>query len=58
MKLLAEYRYDSILHLEFDFKGKRGIALMLEDETKRNRETVFKTEYFGAFPDLQNEWLP
>lgn len=57
MKILAEYKYDGILHLEFEFRGKKAIALMLEDEKKRNGKTVFKTEYFGAFPDLQNEFV-
>ena len=57
MNILAEYRYDGIYHLEFEFKGKRAIALMLEDESRRNGKTVFKTEYFGAFPDLQNEFV-
>lgn len=57
MDILAEYRYDGILHLEFGFKGKKGIALMLEEESGRNGKTVFKTEYFGAFPDLQNEFI-
>ena len=57
MKILAEYRYDEIYHLEFEFKGKKAIALMHEDESKRNGKTVFKTEYFGAFPALQNEFV-
>lgn len=57
MKVLAEYKYDDLLHIEFDFKGKKAIAVMLADESKRNRKTVFKTEYFGAFPNLQNEFV-
>ena len=57
MDIIAEYRYDGILHLEFGFKGKKGIALMLEDASKRNGKTVFKTEYFSAFPELQNEFV-
>ena len=57
MKILTEYRYDGLLHLEFDFKGKKAIAVMIEDESKRNGKTVFKTEYFAAFPDLQNEFV-
>ena len=28
MNVLAEYRYDGIYHLEFEFKGKKCIALM------------------------------
>lgn len=57
MELLVEYHYDGIKHIEFSFKNKRCIALMNEDESKRNGKTVFKTEYFGAFPDLQNEFV-
>lgn len=57
MNVLAEYRYDGIYHLEFEFKGKKCIALMNEDKTKRNGKTVLKTEYFGAFPALQNEMI-
>lgn len=57
MKILAEYKYDGLYQLEFEFKGKRAIALMCEDEAKRNGKTVLKTEYFGAFPDLQNEFV-
>ena len=57
MNILAEYRYDGIYHLEFEFKGKKCIALMNDDKSKRNGKTVFKTEYFGAFPALQNEFV-
>ena len=57
MKVLAEYKYDGIYHLEFEFKGKKCIALMNEDKTKRNGKAVLKTEYFGAFPALQNEMI-
>ncbi|MBQ7352865.1 MAG: prolyl oligopeptidase family serine peptidase [Clostridia bacterium] len=57
MKILNEYKYDSLRHIEFDFKGKKAIAIMLEDESKRNGKTIFKTEYFGAFPNLQNEFV-
>lgn len=57
MKILAEYKYDGLYQLEFEFKGKRAIALMCEDKSKRNGKTVFKTEYFGAFPGLQNEFV-
>lgn len=55
MEILAEYKYNGFYQLEFKFKNKRGIALMNEDESKRNGKTVLKTEYFGAFPDFQNE---
>ena len=57
MNVLAEYKYDGIYHLEFEFKGKKCIALMNEDENKRNGKTVLKTEYFGAFPNMQNEMI-
>ncbi len=57
MELLAEFHYDGIKHIEFKFKNKKCIALMNEDEAKRNGKTVFKTEYFGAFPELQNEMV-
>lgn len=57
MKILAEYKYDNIYHLEFEFKGKKCIALMNLDESKRNGKTILKTEYFGAFPELQNEFI-
>ncbi len=57
MKILAEYKYDGIYHLEFEFKNKKCIALMSEDKSKRNGKTILKTEYFGAFPDLQNEFV-
>ena len=57
MELVAEYRYDGIYHIEFYFKGKKCIALMNEDKSKRNGKTVLKTEYFGAFPELQNEMV-
>ena len=42
MKIIAEYKYDNLLHIEFEFKCKKAIALMLEDESKRNGKTVFK----------------
>ena len=57
MKILAEYKYDGIFHLEFEFKGKKCIALMNLDDTKRNGKTILKTEYFSAFPELQNEMV-
>lgn len=57
MEVLAEYRYDGIYHVEFRFKNKKCIALMNEDENKRNKKTVLKTEYFSAFPELQNEMV-
>ncbi len=55
MDIKAKYNYDSMIHIEFEFKGKKAIAIMLEDEKKRNGKTLLKTEYFGAFQNLQNE---
>ena len=57
MEIVAEYKYDGIRHIEFYFKNKKCIALMNEDKGLRNGKTVLKTEYFGAFPDLQNEMV-
>ena len=57
MEFNAEYKYDGIRHVEFFFKGKKCIVLMLEDERKRNGKTILKTEYFGAFPELQLEMV-
>ena len=53
MEIIEEYRYDGLKQINFKFKNKTAIALMLEDESKRNGKTVFKTEYFAAFPALQ-----
>ena len=44
MELCAEYRYDGMYHIEFYFKNKKCIALMNEDENKRNGKTVLKTD--------------
>ncbi len=57
MEIVAEYKYDGIRHIEFYFKNKKCIALANEDKSKRNGKTILKTEYFGAFPDLQNEMV-
>lgn len=39
---------------EFDFKGRNAIAVLPENP---NGSWLFKTEYFGAFPDLEIEML-
>ncbi|MBO5313340.1 MAG: prolyl oligopeptidase family serine peptidase [Clostridia bacterium] len=57
MEIIEEYKYDGMRQVNFKFKGKTAIALMLEDESKRNGKTVFKTEYFSAFPELQNAFV-
>lgn len=54
MKYTAEYKYDNLTHLEFEFKGKKAIVLLPDN---KNGKTIIKTEYFGAFPDLQNEMI-
>lgn len=54
MNIKTQYNYDDMVHIEFEFKGKKAIAIMLEDKNKRNGKTLLKTEYFGAFQDLQN----
>lgn len=57
MEIIAEYKYDGVRHIEFYFKNKKCIALANEDKSKVNGKTVLKTEYFGAFPELQNEMV-
>ena len=57
MEIVAEYKYDGFRHIEFYFKNKKCIVISLEDESKINGKTILKTEYFGAFPDLQNEMV-
>ena len=54
MKYTAEYKYDNLTHLEFEFKGKKAIVLLPDN---KNGKTIIKTEYFAAFPDLQNEMI-
>ena len=41
---------------EFDFEGRRGILVFLDDEIKTNK-WLFKTEYFGAFQDFEIEMV-
>ena len=57
MEIIEEYKYDGLRQVNFKFKNKTAIALMLDDESKRNGKTVFKTEYFSAFPDLQKAFV-
>lgn len=54
MKITAEYKYDALTHTEFEFKDKKAIVLQPDN---KNGKTIIKTEYFGAFPDLQNEMI-
>ena len=57
MDIKTIYKYDGLCHIEIDFKGKKGIIITRENESERNGKTILKTEYFSAFPDLQNEML-
>lgn len=57
MEIIAEYKYDGLCQIEFYFKSKKCIAVFCEDESKRNGKTILKTEYFSAFPSLQNEMV-
>ena len=56
MEIKAEYKCDGYTQIEFEFKGKKAIALLPESD-KKNGKTVIKTEYFGAFPELQLEFV-
>ena len=56
MDIIAKYKCDGYTQIEFEFKGKKSIVLLPED-SRKNGKTVFKTEYFGAFPDLQLEFV-
>lgn len=61
MKTLKEenlVRYDNqgFEQLEFTFLGKKAIVILPREEN-RNGRAIFKTEYFGAFPILQLEFV-
>lgn len=61
MKTLKEenlVRYDNqgFEQLEFTFLGKKAIVILPKKEN-RNGRAIFKTEYFGAFPILQLEFV-
>lgn len=56
MDILAKYNCDGYTQIEFEFMGKKAIVL-LPEESKKNGKTIFKTEYFGAFPALQLEFV-
>ena len=56
MDIIAKYKCDGYTQVEFEFKGKKSIVLLPED-SRKNGKTIFKTEYFGAFPDLQLEFV-
>ena len=32
MKFTAEYKYDNLTHLEFEFKGKKAIVLLPDNK--------------------------
>lgn len=56
MELDAKYEYDGLTHIEYKFKGKKAITIFPPKE-KMNGQTILKTEYFSAFPELQNEFV-
>lgn len=56
MEITAKYEYDGLTHIEYRFKDKKAITIFPPKE-KMNGLTILKTEYFGAFPDLQNEFI-
>ncbi|MBQ3041019.1 MAG: hypothetical protein IJD42_05400 [Clostridia bacterium] len=56
MEIKAKYEYDGITHVEFEFNGKKAIVL-LPASNKKNGKAILKTEYFGAFPELQLEMV-
>ena len=49
MDIIAEYRYDGMKHIEFKFKNKTCIALMNEDESKRNGKQFSKLNILVLF---------
>ena len=56
MEIENEYTNSGFRQLEFRFKGKKAI-IILPDESNDNGKMVLKTEYFGAFPDLQIQFV-
>lgn len=42
--------------IEFDFEGRRAILVCPDTPTDGNK-WLYKTEYFGAFPDFEIEML-
>lgn len=57
MEVKTLYKYDGLIHREIEFKGKKCIIISKENPEDINGKIVFKTEYFAAFPQLQNEML-
>lgn len=56
ISIVNEYRNLDFRQLEFEFKGKKAIVI-LPNEKNKNGKAVLKTEYFGAFTDLQMEFV-
>ena len=42
--------------IEFDYEGRKAILVYPNTPTKENK-WLYKTEYFGAFPDFEIEML-
>jgi pimeloyl-ACP methyl ester carboxylesterase len=53
---IVRYENQGFEQLEFTFLGKKCIVI-LPDEANRNGRAILKTEYFGAFPSLQMEFV-
>lgn len=56
ISIINEYENCGFRQIEFEFKGKKAIVILPNDENK-NKKAVLKTEYFGAFPELQMEFV-
>ena len=52
---LEKFEYFNYEAYQFDFDGSR--AIIVKPNVKPNGKWVYKTEYFTAFPDTQNEFL-
>lgn len=56
ISIINEYDNCGFCQLEFEFKGKKAIVILPKNENK-NGKAVLKTEYFGAFPELQMKFV-
>jgi hypothetical protein len=53
---LVRYENQGFEQIEFTFLSKKCIVI-LPKEANRNGKAILKTEYFGAFPSLQMEFV-
>ncbi len=56
ISIINQYENSGFCQIEFEFKSKKAIVILPNDNNK-NGKAVLKTEYFGAFPDLQMEFV-